>query len=241
MGIRGGFGWETTTQVARNKGGCRRSQSWDGRAKGSGSDPAVRRDRRYAGGGPPAPLSRRSCSRARGSCGAAVWALRAPMPGPCLDEHRAPRPTRSAKRRSARAARSSAAYRLRCWRDRCPRACALTYWVEMGVRRRDHRTKKRPIDRVTQTKTVFAPGCDENVEVWERDGWDLWETRTRVARNRGECRRSRAGRVQSEDEGRTWESAEIADGPCLVRSMQTTVGSHCDGLVDCEADRGSTP
>jgi len=32
-----------------NKGECRRSQSWDGRAKGSGSDPAVRRDRRLVG------------------------------------------------------------------------------------------------------------------------------------------------------------------------------------------------
>jgi hypothetical protein len=39
---RGGFGWETTTQVARNKGECRRSQSWEDRARGSGTKPRVR-------------------------------------------------------------------------------------------------------------------------------------------------------------------------------------------------------
>jgi len=45
-----------------------------------------------------------------------------------------------------------------------PAQASRTFWD--GVRRRDHRTKKRPVDRVTQVKTVFIPGCDENVEGW---------------------------------------------------------------------------
>ena len=59
--------------------------------------------------------------------------------------------------------------------------------------------------------------AEQNMAGWGEGGWDGWETTTPVARNEGECRRSKSLDARAQGSEQAWEPAEIADGPLVAR------------------------